>query len=336
MAAYCEPQKFGRADVATTNRDDFSQGRIRVLGERAAFICSNPECRQPTIGPHSDPDKSLKTGKACHIKAAAEGGPRYDPEQTSEERSGTANGIWLCSVCSDTIDKDYTRFPVEKLLEWKANHEEWLRNGGIIPKMPEVKLDTLRGLTIPDTPGELDVSADGELREHMLFVRNVADCELLMIDARVQLAEPVVGTAPFYIPAGVHVVFDAIRPQMVAFGSAGAKVTRFGHPGPTNLYRLQIDKLPPGQHIQLGIRTSLKTWNERGINFDGPLWEGINEPPTTSHYIDAKYQFEYHGARALRPLFAPIGYDKDSRVQHLIEVLDGYGTWRPVVAEMFC
>jgi hypothetical protein len=65
-------------------RDDFSKVTRRVLAERAAYICGNPDCRNNTIGPHSDPDRSLSTGIAAHICGAAEGGPRYDPNQTTE------------------------------------------------------------------------------------------------------------------------------------------------------------------------------------------------------------------------------------------------------------
>jgi len=40
-------------------RDDFSAETKRILAQRAAYICSNPDCRNNTIGPHSDPAKSL-------------------------------------------------------------------------------------------------------------------------------------------------------------------------------------------------------------------------------------------------------------------------------------
>src|SRR5215204_2720611 len=99
--------------MPASERDEFSRDDIRVLGERAAYICSNPACRRPTIGPHSDPKKSLKTGKACHINAASPGGPRYEATQTAEQRSSIENGLWLCSNCSDLVDKDSLRFVVD-------------------------------------------------------------------------------------------------------------------------------------------------------------------------------------------------------------------------------
>jgi hypothetical protein len=81
-------------------RDDFSEETKRRLGERVNLICSNPECRVQTKGPHTDDSKAASVGKACHIHAASSGGPRYDENQTPEERSSIQNGVWLCSNCA--------------------------------------------------------------------------------------------------------------------------------------------------------------------------------------------------------------------------------------------
>jgi hypothetical protein len=87
-------------------RDEFPAATKRTLAIRAAHFCSNPECLKLTAGPHSDEGKSLSTGHAAHIHAAAPNGPRYDPHQTSAERRSIGNGLWLCRVCGDIVDKD--------------------------------------------------------------------------------------------------------------------------------------------------------------------------------------------------------------------------------------
>ena len=61
-------------------RDDFSQKTIDRLCERVGGKCSNPNCRRETKGPHSNPQKRVSIGEAAHITAAAEGGPRYNPD----------------------------------------------------------------------------------------------------------------------------------------------------------------------------------------------------------------------------------------------------------------
>ena len=110
--------------MGNNNRDDFSLKTKDVLAKRVGYKCSNPTCKKPTSGPHSDPDKAINIGVAAHICAAAPGGPRYDPSMSSTERSSVKNGIWLCQTCSAVIDKDETKYPVRILREWKENAEQ--------------------------------------------------------------------------------------------------------------------------------------------------------------------------------------------------------------------
>ncbi|KAB0672440.1 hypothetical protein F6V30_07720 [Oryzomonas sagensis] len=108
------------------NRDDFTDKTKRVLAERAGQQCSNPNCGHSTAGPSdADSKKSTLLGKAAHITAAAEGGPRYDAKLTSEERKSPENGIWLCAECADRVDKKENehQFPVELLKHWKQFNE---------------------------------------------------------------------------------------------------------------------------------------------------------------------------------------------------------------------
>src|SRR5436309_1503120 len=78
-------------------KDDFPERVKRVLAQRAAYTCSNPDCRSLTIGPASDPQKSSLTGEAAHVCSAEPGGARYDESQSSQERKNITNAIWLCS-----------------------------------------------------------------------------------------------------------------------------------------------------------------------------------------------------------------------------------------------
>lgn len=100
-------------------RDDFSQETKDTLFKRAQAKCSNPECRKPTSGAHSEEDKSVNIGVAAHITAASPGGYRYDPTLTSNERKHIRNGIWLCQSCAKLIDSDEPKYAVEILHAWK-------------------------------------------------------------------------------------------------------------------------------------------------------------------------------------------------------------------------
>jgi hypothetical protein len=103
--------------------DDFVDAIKRILAARSGHVCSNPECRVPTSGPQDDPAKAVNLGVAAHITAASPGGPRYDPELSSEERSAASNGVWLCQNCAKLIDNDVVRIAVEVLKKWKADAE---------------------------------------------------------------------------------------------------------------------------------------------------------------------------------------------------------------------
>jgi hypothetical protein len=99
------------------SRDEFSGDVIRRLGESVNLHCSN--CDAPTKGGHSLEGKAISLGVACHIHAAAPGGPRYDASQTEDERRSFDNGIWLCANCARLIDSDVPRFSADVLRSWK-------------------------------------------------------------------------------------------------------------------------------------------------------------------------------------------------------------------------
>jgi len=108
---------------------DFTKKVVNALAKRAAQICSNPDCHNPTSAPHSDPALAVILGEAAHIKGARPKSARYDPKMTDQERAHPSNGIWLCISCAKKIDKDESIFPVELLTRWKAIHEAWVADG---------------------------------------------------------------------------------------------------------------------------------------------------------------------------------------------------------------
>lgn len=107
-----------------SKRDEFSAKVKKMLEERVASRCSNPDCRKSTRGPREERDKSLNIGVAAHICAASPGGPRFDDSMSAEERSSIDNGIWLCQDCSVMIDNDISRYSVDELKSWKRQAEE--------------------------------------------------------------------------------------------------------------------------------------------------------------------------------------------------------------------
>jgi len=108
--------------AASSKRDNFLASVRHDLAKRVAHRCSL--CDAQTIGPKGKGTGSYDTGRAAHIKAAAAGGPRYDENQTPEERRSFENGIWCCATCADKIDSDHSSYSVEFLLAEKAAAEK--------------------------------------------------------------------------------------------------------------------------------------------------------------------------------------------------------------------
>jgi hypothetical protein len=107
--------------MANNNRDDFREKTKLQLAKRAGWLCSYPSCRRLTVG------GDIMVGTAAHICAAASEGPRYDPNQTPEQRRAAENGIWMCRDHGTAIDSKDPEFTVAKLREWKACAEREAR-----------------------------------------------------------------------------------------------------------------------------------------------------------------------------------------------------------------
>ena len=70
------------------------------------------------LGPGNKDDAHvLNLGVVAHITAASPGEPRCEPDISSEERALIKNGIWLCKKHADPVDKDYTQFGADTLLQ---------------------------------------------------------------------------------------------------------------------------------------------------------------------------------------------------------------------------
>lgn len=103
---------------------DFTQSTKEHLEMRVGSMCSRPACGQLTRGPKlGDAEGHMSIGEAAHITAASEGGPRYDPNLTHEQRISFDNGIWLCKAHHRIVDCDSSPFNATTLREWKIAAE---------------------------------------------------------------------------------------------------------------------------------------------------------------------------------------------------------------------
>jgi hypothetical protein len=102
----------------------FTKKTVDTLAKRARYLCSNPDCKAPTVGPNTDPHKATIIGEAAHIRGANPGSARYDDSISDEVRSDITNGIWLCGNCHTLIDRDGSQYSAELLFAWREEHEK--------------------------------------------------------------------------------------------------------------------------------------------------------------------------------------------------------------------
>jgi hypothetical protein len=240
--------------VAT--RDEFSQSVKTTLGQRAGYLCSNPDCRRPTSGPHSDPTKALITGEAAHICAAAVGGPRYDAIQTQEQRKAITNAIWLCGDCNKMGGTDWKLWPADKLHAMKEQHEKWIAAQGMIPSLPEVVMSTCAGLTLIPKLSAVTVEMLNLFRQHRLTIRNGARVELHNLKMMMWLPEAVFTYGDPIKNAGTRLEAKPHRPPWTveAVQSGGAVRTPQEQSWTPN-HTLEIPRLSATEMVVIPIYT---------------------------------------------------------------------------------
>jgi hypothetical protein len=112
---------------------------LKKLFALSGNVCAFPGCSSPVV----DTDMDVVVGDICHIKGRSKNGPRYDPDQTDEERNGYENLLVMCVAHNRIVDGRKTRhlYSVELLQEFKRNHEA-LYHGTVVD---DALLDTFVG-----------------------------------------------------------------------------------------------------------------------------------------------------------------------------------------------
>jgi hypothetical protein len=97
---------------------------IKRLFAHSGNRCAFPKCQNRLV------EGETLVGEICHIKARNPEGPRYDANQTAEQRHAYDNLILMCGIHHTVIDDDPVAYTVERLVAMKAEHE---RASGELP-----------------------------------------------------------------------------------------------------------------------------------------------------------------------------------------------------------
>jgi hypothetical protein len=92
----------------------------KKLWARSGNLCSFPGCGQE-LAPDRQANRVI--GEEAHIKGEKPRAPRYDANQSDEERNGYSNRILLCPNHHTQIDAEPDVWTVERLLIMKREHE---------------------------------------------------------------------------------------------------------------------------------------------------------------------------------------------------------------------
>jgi 5-methylcytosine-specific restriction endonuclease McrA len=103
--------------LVRANRRNLSSPVIKKLFALSGNKCA--KCRTRLVYTEIHAVKGI----ICHIEAASELGPRYNVQQTEEDRYDYANLIILCPNCHADIDKNPQKYSVEYLRSLKQQHE---------------------------------------------------------------------------------------------------------------------------------------------------------------------------------------------------------------------
>lgn len=108
---------MGKRDKAR----EYKRTTIRRLDLLSGNECAAPTCSKKLI---AHDEKSI-VSKICHIEAAGEEGPRFNPLMDDDQRRAYENLILLCDECHTIIDnkENEVDYPVELLRSWKSEHE---------------------------------------------------------------------------------------------------------------------------------------------------------------------------------------------------------------------
>ncbi len=84
-------------------------------------LCRNLLIIEPT---HQDSESVI--GEECHIRSAAESGPRHDPSFPANKIDSLSNLLLLCRIHHKMVDDQVERYTTKYLTGIKIEHEKWV------------------------------------------------------------------------------------------------------------------------------------------------------------------------------------------------------------------
>lgn len=97
-----------------------------ILWTRSGSRCAFPDCRCKLYENATEDDPDVLLGEMAHIVGQGEDGPRSKKAIPGGQVDGYQNLILLCTKHHTLIDRQVNKFTVERLVQFKADHERWV------------------------------------------------------------------------------------------------------------------------------------------------------------------------------------------------------------------
>ncbi len=91
-----------------------------------ALRCAHPDCTEPLYRQDERSGAWTLNSRICHIRARSENGPRWKPDQTSDENRAEANLLLMCARHASAIDDpaNVSSYGEQTLFGWKNEQIE--------------------------------------------------------------------------------------------------------------------------------------------------------------------------------------------------------------------
>lgn len=141
---------------------------IKRLFAMSGNACAFPGCQVPIV------EKSgVVTGEISHIKAQGVNGPRYNPEQTDEQRHSYENLILLCRRHHKIVDDEVDLYDVDALKEMKSLHEARAGRNEIDQDsfFARILLNDLKRISITNNTGNVMIDSPGAIQGDTINIK---------------------------------------------------------------------------------------------------------------------------------------------------------------------
>lgn len=145
-----------------------SEKTVKKLFALSGNICAFPGCPSPIVE-----SAGTISGQICHIKAKSKGGPRFDAQQSENERHDFANLILLCGQHHKVIDDQPDIYTPDVLSEMKTVHEnvagrQEQKTDGFFAK---ILLNALNRVEITNNSGNVAVNSPGAIQGQNVTIK---------------------------------------------------------------------------------------------------------------------------------------------------------------------